>query len=368
MPHKKFFSSIIYKAIYFLFALNENKSNDIGTPKKILIIRQHNQLGDMISGISLFRALKEKYPEMELTVVASPDNIDAIRQNKYIDSIILFDKKKLFNPFELISFYKKLRQPFEVCIVPVLVSISFTSNILARISNSKIRIGPLSLEGAMNESYFLFDRRVKLDWRKHPDSNVSDRIMDIVRPFGIDSKNYHSEIFYDKDDERIAEDFLLKNFRSTDKIIVGLHVGAGKPQNRWSCHKYAELIKMIKNKYDAGIYLTGSDADKDEISFVKLNVDFEIPVFMNKTIPEVAALISKSDFFITNDTGIMHVAGSTPTPQLSIFGPTNPFNWAPVGCNKYFIRKSDLIDDINVEDVFNLFKIVIADNKKLNAK
>lgn len=93
MPHKKFFSSIIYKAIYFLFALNENKSNDIGTPKKILIIRQHNQLGDMISGISLFRALKEKYPEMELTVVASPDNIDAIRQNKYIDSIILFDKK-----------------------------------------------------------------------------------------------------------------------------------------------------------------------------------------------------------------------------------------------------------------------------------
>ena len=62
----------------------------------------------------------------------------------------------------------------------------------------------------------------------------------------------------------------------------------------------------------------------------------------------------------------MHVAGTTGTPQISIFGPTNPFNWAPIGPNKYFIRKSELIEDVAVEDVFHLCTIILNDreNKK----
>ncbi|RPI69906.1 MAG: ADP-heptose--LPS heptosyltransferase, partial [Ignavibacteriales bacterium] len=84
----------------------------------------------------------------------------------------------------------------------------------------------------------------------------------------------------------------------------------------------------------------------------------------NRMIPEVAALISRSDLFICNDTGIMHVAGTTNTPQISIFGPTNPFNWAPIGVDKYFIRNSELIDDISVEEVFNLCNTVLIKGKK----
>jgi heptosyltransferase-2 len=55
----------------------------------------------------------------------------------------------------------------------------------------------------------------------------------------------------------------------------------------------------------------------------------------------------------------MHVAGATETPQISLFGPTNPFNWAPCGKNKIFIRKSDLIDDIFVDDVLKVCKSLL---------
>ncbi|MFO7444736.1 MAG: glycosyltransferase family 9 protein, partial [Ignavibacteriaceae bacterium] len=85
----------------------------------------------------------------------------------------------------------------------------------------------------------------------------------------------------------------------------------------------------------------------------------DLKLFVNRNIPEVAALVSKSDLFISNDTGIMHVAGTTATPQISVFGPTNPFNWAPIGEKKLFIRKSDLIDDITVDDVFDLCKTLL---------
>ena len=48
----------------------------------------------------------------------------------------------------------------------------------------------------------------------------------------------------------------------------------------------------------------------------------------------------------------MHVAGATETPQISLFGQTNPNNWAPIGVNKISIKKSNLINDIEVEEVY----------------
>jgi ADP-heptose:LPS heptosyltransferase len=246
----------------------------------------------------------------------------------------------------------------------VVVAISFTSNLIARISNSKIRIGPESLDGMVNESAYLFDRRVKLDWRDHPDSNVAERSLDIIRPFGINTENYRPEISFDNGDSEKTEQYIFENDFRSKPHLIGLHVGAGKPPNRWSLEKYAKLISRLNKDFDTNFYLTGSNADKDDINLLRSKIDFEMGVFLNRTIPEVASLISKSSLFISNDTGIMHVAGSTNTPQISVFGPTNPFNWAPCGANKYFIRKSELIEDIAVDDVYQLCRMILSKEEK----
>jgi lipopolysaccharide heptosyltransferase II len=364
MADNKVLSKVVYSFFKKIFAVQEEKNLNIGVPKKIIIIRQHNQLGDLLSGVSLLRALKETYPDCHLTLIASPYNYPGLIKNKFIDNLFIFDKKKLFNPFYITKFFKLLRKPYDLAIVPVTVSISFTSNILARFSNSRIRIGPKSLNGKENKSIFLFDRRVEIDWRKHPDSNVAERSLDIVRPFGINTANFKSQITFDEIDKKIADEFISKLNLKSDEYLIGFHVGAGKIPNRWSLKKYIILMEMLQNEYKAKFYLTGSSSDKEEINYVKKNVQVEIGYFINKKIPEVAALISKSDLFISNDTGIMHVAGTTETPQISIFGPTNPFNWAPIGKNKIFIRKSDLIDDVSVDDVYSICTSILSKIKK----
>jgi len=49
----------------------------------------------------------------------------------------------------------------------------------------------------------------------------------------------------------------------------------------------------------------------------------------------------------------MHVAGAVGTPVLSLFGPTDPEQWAPKGPQHRFIRgKEGEIDAISVEEVF----------------
>ncbi len=359
MKNKNPQPSFIYTLLERFLTVPVSNDRSLNNAKRFLIVRQHNQLGDLLAGVSLFRAIKENIPDSHITLVVSTSNKNAVTKNKLLDNVLLFDKKKFYNPFALFSFLKSIRKNYDVAIVPVVVSISFTSNLIARLSDAKIRIGAESLNGKKNKASFFFDRRIVLDWSNDPDSNVSERSLDIIRPFGINTQNYRTEITYDEEDIAVAEKFIKSLNMQKNEPLIGIQVGAGKSQNRWSCIKYATLIKKLREEYNAHFYLTGSDFDKDELNFVIKNVPFSIGKFINTSIPETAALIERSDLFVTNDTGIMHVAGVTSAPQISIFGPTNPFNWAPIGVNKHFIRKSELIDDVSVDDVFGLCKILL---------
>lgn len=359
MAKKNFFTNLLLTLFKELFEVSENSSTDLGDLKNILIVRQHNQLGDLLAGISLLRAIKEKYPQSQIAIILSKENYKGLLKSRFVNELFVFDKTRLLNPFYLLRFLKFLRKKYDAVFVPVTVSISFTSNLIARLSNSAIRVGPKSLDGRVNESQYFFDRRIAIDWRKHPDSHVSDRIIDLVRPFGINTKDFSSEINFDEKDLSLAKNFLAEIKKDKSSFVIGLHVGAGKPQNRWSLIKYVQLIEMLSKNFNCTFFLTGSNADDEELNYVIQNSKIQLPVFKNKEITQVAALISLADLFITNDTGTMHIAGSTKTPQISLFGPTNPYNWAPIGSNKYFIRKSDLIDDINVEDVYEIANQII---------
>lgn len=345
-------SKFIYGLISKFLSIAENKDLNIGDPKKIIIIRQHNQLGDLLAGVSLFRAIKETYPAAEITLVVSPANYYGIVKNKYISRYFIFDKAKLFSPVYFDKAIKLFREEYDLAIVPVTVSVSFTSNLLARLANAKIRIGAKSLDGVENKSAFLFDRRVNLDWRHALDQHIAERILDIVRPFGINTNNIKTEISFDQDDLAYAQNFLDQLSCKSGDHIIGIHAGAGKIPNRWSLCKYVSLMNKLNENYSVKFYLTGSSADHEELEYITNNISFKPGLFLNKTIPQIAALISRSSLFITNDTGIMHVAGATDTPQISIFGPTNPYIWAPAGEEKVFLRRSELIDEVGVEEVY----------------
>jgi len=358
-------SNLITKLLLKFFAVEENRNFINKNPKKILIVRQHNQFGDLLASVSLFRAVKETYPNAHLTVIVSPQNYYAVTKNKFIDKLFVYNQKKLFIPTYFSSLVKLLKTNYDLVFVPATVSISNTSCILGRLAKSDYRVGPASLDGKRNQLAELFHKRVALNWKRYPDTHISDFGLEILRPLGINTKNYRTSISVDDKDLKTAEEFTAKLGMSNSKNLIGFHIGAGKPQNRWSLDKFIKLIEKLDAQYNSVFYITGSKSDNEEINYIKENLKIETGFFLNKSIPELAALISISDLFITNDTGVMHVAGATDTPQISIFGPTNPFNWAPLGPNKYFVRKSDLIDDVTVNDVYEICTMILGDK---NAK
>jgi ADP-heptose:LPS heptosyltransferase len=363
MSIKDRFRKIIINLLQKFLAAPEFQDKSIGSPKEILVIRQHNQFGDLLASVSLFRAIKESFPSSHLTLIASLENHQAVIKNEFIDELVIYDRRKLLSLTYIAQIKKILRKDYDLVIVPATVAVSLTSCILAAFSKAKIKIGPGFLNGDKNDLAYVFNHKINLDWRKCPDAHVSDFILDIVRPFGIKTKNFKSSISFTQQDVATADEFLSTFPSNQFSLLVGFHVGAGKEQNRWSLYKYIELIERIQLKYEIMFYFTGSYADSVELDFMKNHFNDRCGYFINGTIPQLAALINRSNFFITNDTGVMHVAGTTKTPQISLFGPTNPYNWAPSGAEKFFIRKSELIDDISVADVYNLFEFIVEKQK-----
>ena len=106
MLDKKYYSKLIHSVLKKFLALKETPIAELSNPRNILIVRQHNQLGDLLAGVSLLRAIKEKYQNSKTTILVSPDNYFGLIKNKFIDELFIFEKKKIFLPTYFIKLYK----------------------------------------------------------------------------------------------------------------------------------------------------------------------------------------------------------------------------------------------------------------------
>jgi heptosyltransferase-2 len=59
----------------------------------------------------------------------------------------------------------------------------------------------------------------------------------------------------------------------------------------------------------------------------------------NTSLAEAMALIGVCDAFVTNDSGLMHVAAAQETPMVAIFGSTDPVATGPFSDRAVIIQK-----------------------------
>jgi heptosyltransferase-2 len=71
-------------------------------------------------------------------------------------------------------------------------------------------------------------------------------------------------------------------------------------------------------------------------------VQSPIDVVGKTTVAEALALVSRCGLFLSNDSGLMHVAAALRVPQVALFGSTDPRKTAPLNDKAVVIHPNEI--------------------------
>lgn len=297
---------------------------------RILVIRQHNQMGDMMLAIPALRAIKETYPHARVGVVSSTLNAGVLANSPYVDRVFTYDKTRPLTGVRLIRHLRAER--FDLAIVLHTVSFSFTSLILAVLSRANVRIGSTSraIGDSLTGSYLSITLPL-------PDAAALERMNEAehnlfpLRAVGITTDNLAPLMVPSPESERWAEAFAREHWREAT-LRLGVHPGAGKTQNIWPPENFAAVVDALSRRREVSLVVIEGPRDAASVAAFARACSVRGEVVRGKSISDVAALLKRADLVICNDTGVMHVAAAAGAHVLAVFGPTDPVRWAPL-CN-----------------------------------
>ncbi|MBL0173966.1 MAG: glycosyltransferase family 9 protein [Ignavibacteria bacterium] len=359
---EKAFTSMLFGVLRVFIRVRKVGAVPRASVRRILVIRQHNQLGDMLCAVPLLRALRATYPGAHLALLARPLNCEVLRGADFLDEVIVYDKREfLRSPFAVWRFSRALKKRnFDLVLSPSTVSMSVTTDVLAFLSRAKRRVGPGSLHGRKNVTDFLYNVRVDLDWSRDPTAHQTQRNIDLASILVLEDVS--RELTLGLSDEDIARGREhLDARRGTHPLVIGFHPGAAKPANRWDALRFAEIANRCAEIYGAYIVISSGPDDDEAVREMTLNMPNEY-MLLTTQIRHVASVIRHCDAFVTNDTGIMHLAAAAGAPTLSLFGPTDPLQWAPIGRqHRFILGQGGTVDSIPVEKVWNVLTAMLHD-------
>ena len=253
--------------------------------------------------------------------------------------MIIYESLFKWTPRKLLKFVNSIfKKEWDLAIVLNSESHSLTSDLIAHFSKATFVLGSNNKKypgTKRNFFYNLISDSPKII--KHQ----TERNLDIVRHIGVDTKNLQETTHVNE-----AEYIKIKNrynsiYEDKSKIVVGMHIGANKFENRWPVQNFCELGYLLSEGWDIKINIFwGPKEGNLKKQFIE-QANFSYAAISPENIQNLAIHFKLCDLVICHDTGVMHLCAAVKTPLVAIFGPTDPRDWKPVGEDFIAIRNED---------------------------
>jgi len=150
---------------------------------------------------------------------------------------------------------------------------------------------------------------------------------------------------------RAAREQIVQRFGGAVDRLALLHPGSGSISKCWPLAHFTEVILRLKADRWAVAVLLGpverernSSREWASLRAAALPIE-DVPV------ADLPALLAAADLYVGNDSGVSHLAAAVGTPAVTIFGPTDPAIWRPLGENVTIVRGPLLRSWPSVRDV-----------------
>ena len=285
-----------------------------------ILFIQLKRIGDLILTTPAIAAAREKFPDANITLVIS-------KECKALAPAIAGVNKLLVMPRGFAGFGTATAiasGKFNYCI-------DFTRNdrsaLLVLLSRAKKRIVSFRIKVRSKFRTRFYNEFVEHRMR---DMHVIDYHLALLEPLGISNASRAVQLHLPKSARETADELLNANNLRWD--VIAFHPGSARAEKFWNAQRWADVINHAADNHDVDLVLTGgaSPLEQTHIGDIKSKVRHRIVDLSAKTdLLTLAALIAKARLLITVDSAPMHLASASHTPQVILFGPTNPFHWRP---------------------------------------
>jgi heptosyltransferase-2 len=285
-----------------------------------ILIRATNWVGDAIMALPALRAVRSRFPEAEISILARPYVAAIYKEQQVCDNMMLVEDARdivselraqkfdtallLQNAFQAAWFVWRAGIPERIGYARDGRSLLLTKALPA----------PKPGEIPMHEQYYYLELLRRAGWL---DSLPNESFIKLHVP---------------EENHRRAAEFLLSQGVKSDGLRIAIGAGASYGSAKcWPPDRFAEMANRLQAKAQADVILFGTPAEAGVASAIAAGMNHPPTDLTGKTsIHDLPALLSQCHLFIGNDSGAMHVAAAVGLPVVAVFGPTDPFGTAPV--------------------------------------
>jgi heptosyltransferase-2 len=294
-----------------------------------LLIRATNWVGDAILALPALRAVRRRFPEAEIAILALPYVADIYRGQGIADALIGYDRKGEHAGFRgrerLIAELRSKK--FNTAL---LLQNAFDAAWIAWRAGIPERIG-YNRDGRG----LLLTKPIRTPRAGEIPAHEKSYYLELLKRAGwIDAIPDVPEIslLVPEEQSRRAEEKLQSFGSKLGALRIAVGAGAAYGSAKcWPPERFAAAIRQLLTARAAEVILFGTSSEAAVSETIQAGLEHAALDLTGKTeIAELPALLSRCTAFVGNDSGAMHVAAAVGLPVVAVFGPTDPYGTAPV--------------------------------------
>ncbi|WP_205229747.1 glycosyltransferase family 9 protein [Azospira oryzae] len=313
--------------------------------RKILVVRRDN-IGDLVCTTPLIDTLRQRFPEAWIGALVNSYNAPVLQGNGALDEVFTYTKLKHRDAgtSALAALGRRLAMIWRLRRMGI---------------DDLILAAPAHQASAERFCRWLKPLRVHRADPGHGGHEV-EHIMSALAGLGGAEAGGICRVFPDPLRLERLRQSLPPQWLVAGGPVVGIHISARKPKQRWPIERFAAVMKLLHQQEGARFLLfwaPGAASDPrhpgdDEKAQALLQAAAGLPVAPMATgeLADLIAGLSLADRLLCSDGGAMHLAAGLGKPMVCLFGNSDLVRWHPWGVPYEVLQPpSQDVADVTVE-------------------
>jgi len=327
-------------------------------PARILVLRRDN-IGDLVCTTPLLRALRAQLPASRIVAFVNRYNEPVLHRNPDLDALRSYQKAKHRGADESLPgiYWRRLqtmlelrRQHFDWLLLPGGMQRGAAGAIRMLAPRSVLARAPYDAAAGPHEV---------------------EQVCGLLARMGLRYETPAARVVPDQAIVRRLAARIESAVGFRPESVVGIHVSARRPAQRWPAERFAELIRRLPERPGAAFMLLwapGSESnpqhpgDDEKAARIEAALHgFPLALVATQRLEELIAALALCDRVICADGGAMHLAAALQKPMVCLFGDSDAARWHPWHAGYELLQPpSRNVADIMVEDAMHAYERLCA--------